>query len=103
MHVVIASGYHTGSHAQWAEGYADASVHDVSIVSLPGQFWQWRLTGGFVDLAAGIVERHPGGMHAATGRLAGDQDFGRGRALQYRPRAEWQLRCANPAAIDLRQ
>jgi glycosyltransferase involved in cell wall biosynthesis len=56
MHVVIASGYHTGSHRQWAEAYADASTHDVSIVSLPGQFWQWRLTGGFVDLAGGIVD-----------------------------------------------
>jgi glycosyltransferase involved in cell wall biosynthesis len=55
MNIVIASGYHSGSHRSWAEGYADASVHDVSIVSLPGSFWQWRLTGGFVDLAAGII------------------------------------------------
>lgn len=54
MRIVIASGYHTGSHRAWAEGYSAASVHDVSIVSLPGTFWQWRLTGGFVDLAAGI-------------------------------------------------
>jgi glycosyltransferase involved in cell wall biosynthesis len=61
MHVVIASGYHTGSHRQWAEGYADASEHDVSIVSLPGQFWQWRLAGGFVDLAASISDLARGG------------------------------------------
>ena len=55
MRVTIVSGYHSGSHQAWAEGYAAASVNDVSIVSLPGEFWQWRLTGGFVDLAAGVV------------------------------------------------
>lgn len=54
MRVIIASGYHSGSHRAWAEGYAAASSHQVEIVSLPGSFWQWRLTGGFVSLAEGI-------------------------------------------------
>lgn len=56
MRIAIASGYHTGSHRQWAEGYADASRHEVSIVWLPGVFWQWRLAGGFVDLATAIAD-----------------------------------------------
>ena len=54
MRVIIASGYHSGSHRAWAEGYAAASSHQVEIVSLPGSFWQWRLTGGFVSLAERI-------------------------------------------------
>lgn len=66
MRIVIASGYHTGSHRQWAEGYAASSAHDVTIVSLPGQFWQWRLAGGFVDLAAAIASEDQPDLVLAT-------------------------------------
>ncbi len=50
-----------GSHRAWAEGYAAASRHDVSIVSLPAQTWRWRLRGSAPQLAALIahdVDRH---------------------------------------------
>ena len=56
MKIFIASSYHSGSHRAWAEGYAAHSAHEVHLVTLPGSFWQWRLTGGFVELAAGIEE-----------------------------------------------
>ena len=56
MRIFIASSYHSGSHRAWAEGYAAHSAHEVHLVTLPGSFWQWRLTGGFVELAAGIEE-----------------------------------------------
>ncbi|MEE8496958.1 MAG: DUF3524 domain-containing protein [Acidimicrobiia bacterium] len=61
MRIFIASSYHSGSHRAWAEGYAAHSAHEVHLITLPGSFWQWRLTGGFVDLAAGIekaADRH---------------------------------------------
>ncbi len=51
MRVFLVSGYHTGSHRAWAEGYVATSRHDVHLVTLPGTFWKWRLTGGFVSLA----------------------------------------------------
>ena len=51
MKVFLVSGYHTGSHRAWAEGYVGASRHDVHLVTLRGAFWKWRLTGGFVSLA----------------------------------------------------
>lgn len=51
MRVFLVSGYHTGSHRAWAEGYAAHSAHDVHLVTLPGAFWKWRLDGGFVTLA----------------------------------------------------
>ena len=54
MRVFLASSYHGGSHSAWAEGYAAHSRHEMHLVTLPGSFWQWRLTGGFVGLAAGI-------------------------------------------------
>ncbi len=56
MLIFLASSYHSGSHRSWAEGYAAASRHEVHLITMPGSFWQWRLTGGFVTLAAGIVE-----------------------------------------------
>lgn len=56
MRVFLISGYHTGSHRSWAEGYLRSSAHDVHLVSLPGSFWKWRLDGGFVTLAERAVE-----------------------------------------------
>lgn len=56
LKVFLVSGYHTGSHRAWAEGYAASSRHDVHLVTLPGAFWKWRLTGGFVSLAERVAE-----------------------------------------------
>lgn len=51
MNILIVEPYFTGSHAAWAEGYARFSQHQVDILSLPGQFWKWRMHGGAVSLA----------------------------------------------------
>lgn len=51
MRVFLLSPYHTGSHRQWAEGYREASRHDVTLVTHEGRFWTWRLVGGFVTMA----------------------------------------------------
>jgi len=56
LKVFLVSGYHTGSHRAWAEGYAATSRHDVHLVTLPGAFWKWRLTGGFVSLAERVKD-----------------------------------------------
>ncbi len=51
MHIVLVEPYFTGSHKNWAEEYARFSSHDVTILSLPGRFWKWRMHGGAVSLA----------------------------------------------------
>jgi glycosyltransferase involved in cell wall biosynthesis len=51
MHVLLLEPYLTGSHAAWAQGYAAHSRHAVTILSLPGRFWKWRMHGGAVTLA----------------------------------------------------
>lgn len=51
MNVLILEPYFTGSHAAWAEGLARYSQHEIDILSLPGQFWKWRMFGGAVALA----------------------------------------------------
>ena len=51
MKLLLISPYHSGSHKAWAEGYAWHSQHEVRLLTLPGQFWKWRLQGGAVTLA----------------------------------------------------
>lgn len=51
MKLLLISPYHSGSHKAWAEGYARYSQHEVRLLTLPGQFWKWRLQGGAVALA----------------------------------------------------
>ena len=51
MKIVILEPYFTGSHAAWAHEYKSCSKHQITIVSLKGQFWKWRMHGGAVTLA----------------------------------------------------
>lgn len=56
MRILLLEPYFTGSHKAWAQGYARHSAHEVSILSLPGQFWKWRMHGGAVTLARRFLE-----------------------------------------------
>jgi glycosyltransferase involved in cell wall biosynthesis len=49
--ILFLEPYDTGSHAVWMRGYQRTSAHRVEILSLPGQWWQWRMQGGAVTLA----------------------------------------------------
>ena len=51
MKILIIEPYFTGSHKAWAREYAHYSSHDVKILSLPGNFWKWRMHGGAITLA----------------------------------------------------
>ena len=56
MRILIVEPWLDGSHRQWAEGYRQASSHQVDIVGLPGELWRWRLRGGALPLAALVTE-----------------------------------------------
>lgn len=51
MRILLVEPYDTGSHGVWMRGYQAHSAHEVRILSLEGQFWQWRMLGGAVTLA----------------------------------------------------
>jgi len=51
MRICLLEPYSTGSHRAWAEGYAAHSQHQVTPLTLSGQFWKWRMHGGAVTLA----------------------------------------------------
>ena len=49
--ILILEPYFTGSHASWLRGYQKHSGHHIDALTMPGQFWQWRMLGGAVTLA----------------------------------------------------
>lgn len=51
MHILLLEPYDTGSHRAWMQGYQQHTRHQVAILSLPGQYWMWRMQGGAVSLA----------------------------------------------------
>ncbi len=51
MKILLLEPFFTGSHQQWAEGFATHSQHEIKILSLPGKYWKWRMYGGAVSLA----------------------------------------------------
>ena len=59
MHIALLEAYDTGSHAAWARGYAASSAHQVSLLTLEGRFWKWRMHGGAVTLARRLDELAP--------------------------------------------
>ncbi|MFV0258664.1 MAG: DUF3524 domain-containing protein, partial [Acidimicrobiales bacterium] len=52
--ILLVEPWLAGSHRAWAEGYREASRHDVDLVGLPGRTWRWRMRGGAVPLAAAV-------------------------------------------------
>jgi len=49
----------SGSHQAWAEGYSQHSRHDVTLLSLPGRFWKWRMFGGSLSLGQQAADLDP--------------------------------------------
>ncbi|MFV0526030.1 MAG: DUF3524 domain-containing protein [Acidimicrobiales bacterium] len=52
--ILLVEPWLAGSHRAWAEGYREASRHDVHLIGLPGRTWRWRMRGGAVPLAADV-------------------------------------------------
>ena len=51
MRIALLESYYGGSHRAWADGYARHSRHDIELITLPAQFWKWRMQGGAISLA----------------------------------------------------
>jgi glycosyltransferase involved in cell wall biosynthesis len=56
MKICLVEPFHTGSHATWAEEYARYSGHDVTLLTLDGRHWKWRMHGGAVTLARSFMK-----------------------------------------------
>jgi glycosyltransferase involved in cell wall biosynthesis len=50
--------YFGGSHRSFLEGLARYSTHEVSLLTMPGRNWKWRMHGAALTLARRAVERY---------------------------------------------
>ncbi len=51
MRIVLLESYYGGSHKAWADGYRAFSRHDIDLLTLPAQFWKWRMQGAAISFA----------------------------------------------------
>ncbi len=56
MKIALIEPFFSGSHRTWAEGLQQFSKHQITIFSLPGRHWKWRMFGGAVALAQQFLE-----------------------------------------------
>lgn len=48
-----------GSHAAWSRELARFSKHQVTLLTLPGTAWKWRMHGGAITLARQLLNSRP--------------------------------------------
>ena len=51
MRIALLESYYGGSHRAWADGYRQFSRHDIDLITMPAQYWKWRMQGGAITLA----------------------------------------------------
>jgi glycosyltransferase involved in cell wall biosynthesis len=51
LNVLLLEPYYGGSHRAWVDGYRQHAQHAIHLLTLPAQYWKWRLQGGAVTLA----------------------------------------------------
>jgi glycosyltransferase involved in cell wall biosynthesis len=50
VRVALIEPYYTGSHRAWADGYAEHSEHEVTVLTHDGAFWKWRMHGAHLTM-----------------------------------------------------
>jgi glycosyltransferase involved in cell wall biosynthesis len=61
MQILLIEPYMGGSHRAWAYGFAAASAHEVTLVTLEARWWTWRMKGSAVTLAEKVAHLAEGG------------------------------------------
>jgi len=56
MDIALIEPFYSGSHQKWADGLKKYSAHDITLFTLPGRFWKWRMHGGAITLAQQFLE-----------------------------------------------
>ena len=51
MRIALLESYYGGSHKAWADGCQRFSRHDIDLLTLPAQFWKWRMQGAAITFA----------------------------------------------------
>ena len=57
MRIALLEPYYGGSHKTWADGYQRVSRHDIDLITMPAQFWKWRMQGAAITCARLLKSR----------------------------------------------
>ena len=58
MRITLLESYYGGSHKAWADGYRRFSRHEIDLITLPAQFWKWRMQGAAITFAR-LLDKKP--------------------------------------------
>lgn len=78
MRIALLESYYGGSHKAWADGYQRHSQHEIELLTLPAQFWKWRMQGAAISFAR-LLQSQPDFILASS-----MIDLSTFRALTYR-------------------
>jgi len=61
MNILMIEPFYSGSHESWIKGIIKHSRHNITVLSLPGKHWKWRMQGGAIPLAKefNVMESSP--------------------------------------------
>ena len=51
MRICLLESYYGGSHKAWADGYKRFSRHQIDLLTMPAQFWKWRMQGAAISFS----------------------------------------------------
>ena len=51
MKIALIEPFYSGSHKSWADSLKKYSAHKITIISLKGIFWKWRMHGGAISIS----------------------------------------------------
>ncbi len=56
MRIALLAPFFSGSHRRWAEELTKHSSHEITLLTLPGRHWKWRMHGAAVSLMKQVAE-----------------------------------------------
>jgi len=56
MKVLFVEPFYTSSHKRWLDGWVKHSELEISVLTMPGRHWKWRMHGAAVSLAKRLDE-----------------------------------------------
>lgn len=55
--ILLIEPFYVGSHKVWADSLVKHSIHDITLLTLPGKHWKWRMHGAAITLANEFLKR----------------------------------------------
>jgi len=59
LKILLIEPFYAGSHRQWADQWKKRSKHEITLWTLPGRHWKWRMHGAAVSMARRYQQKKP--------------------------------------------